>query len=163
MSAPATASRRTPLLGRVVFAGLVVATVLAFFISQHLKVTTPFISGVQGPHPATISPVAGPRTCRSTTVSFYVLHQADSVNVYVLNQPGLTVRTLARAVYMRKPRAPTAQGFDAVTKKFTWDGRDNSGRPVAAGTYFFFVDLLNQQKQIQLASVKVTHSTTCQG
>ncbi|MBV8942536.1 MAG: hypothetical protein JO240_12480, partial [Solirubrobacterales bacterium] len=73
------------LIGRAVYVALVVATIAAFFISQHLKVTTPFISGVSGPYPPAINPVDGPTNCpvssggrhvsqRFTKVSFFLLH-----------------------------------------------------------------------------------------
>jgi hypothetical protein len=161
-------------IGRALFAALVVATIAAFVISQHLKVTTPFISGVRGPDPTTINPVSGPTSCpdplaghpvsqRSTTVSFYILHQVDNVNVYVVDQSGTTVRTLASNVFMRKPKAPTTQGFAAVTKYFTWDGRDSASRPVSPGSYFFYVHLVHQQRTIELSQQPVTveRSTRC--
>lgn len=149
------------LIGRGVFAALVVATIAAFFISQHLKVTTPFISGLAGPVPPAINPVGGPTSCRdpstgrdvserSTTVSFYILHRVDDVDVYVVNQSGTTVRTVASDVFMRKPKAPTAQGFRAVTRYFAWDGRTVSGRPVSPGTYYFRVYLIHQQRTIEI-------------
>lgn len=161
------------LIGRAVFAALVVATVAAFFISQHLKVTTPFISGLTGPYPPAINPVDGPSSCRdpstgrevserSTTVSFYVVHHPDRINVYVVDQSGATVRMLASGVFMRKPKAPTPQGFRAVTKRFTWNGRDRSGRPAAPGTYFFRVHLIHQQRTIEIPQpVRVETATRC--
>ena len=42
------------------FAALVVATVGAFFVTQHLKVTTPVIAGMSQPQPFS------PGTCAST-------------------------------------------------------------------------------------------------
>jgi flagellar hook assembly protein FlgD len=150
-----------------------VATVAAFFISQHLKVTTPFISGVSGPTPPAINPIDGPTACRdpadgrkvserSTTVSFYVVHHADSVNVYIVNQSGATVRTIARGVSMHRSKAPTPAAFGAVTKYFNWNGRNAAGRPVAAGTYFFRVDLVHQQRTIELPqTVTVETATRC--
>lgn len=161
------------LVGRAVFAALVVAMIGAFFISQHLKVTTPFISGVAGPVPPAINPVAGPTSCRnpstsrdvserSTTVSFYILHRVDDVDVYVVNQSDTTVRTVASDVFMRKPRAPTAQGFRAVTRYFTWNGRNASGRPVAPGAYYFRVYLIHQQRTIEIERpVSVETATHC--
>ena len=161
------------LVGRAVFAALIVATIGAFFISQHLKVTTPFISGITGPTPPSINPVDGPTACRepasakkvserSTTVSFYVVHHADRVNVYVVDQSGATVRTLAKNVPMYKPRAPTPKAFRAVTKYFSWNGRDGAGRLVNPGTYFFRVHMVHQQRTIELQQgVAVESSTRC--
>lgn len=142
--------RRTPLIGRVVFAGLVLATLAAFFISQHLKVTTPFIAGLPHPEPAAINPLTA--NCRSTTVSFFLLHHVDNVDVYVVNQSGTTVRSLVRGLFMRKKE----------TRSFTWNGRDSSGRPVTPGTYFFRVYLIHQERTIEIQQpVRVVTSTTC--
>ena len=41
------------------FVALVIATVAAFFVTQHLKVTTPLIQGRPAPVPNTINPVYG--------------------------------------------------------------------------------------------------------
>jgi hypothetical protein len=161
------------LIGRAVFVALILATVAAFFITQHLKVTTPFISGVSGPTPPAINPVNGPTGChdpssgrkvseRSTTVSFYVVHHADDVNVYVVDQSGTTVRTLATGVSMHKSKAPTPEAFRAVTKYFSWNGRNTAGRLVAPGTYFFRVYLIHQQRTIELQQpVTVETATRC--
>jgi hypothetical protein len=129
-------NRRTPLIGRLVFAGLVVATLAAFFISQHLKVTTPFIAGLPHPDPPAINPLDA--NCRSTTVSFFLLHHVDNVDVYVVNQSGTTVRSLVRGLFMGKKD----------TRSFTWNGRDSSGRPVTPGSYFFRVYLIHQERTI---------------
>lgn len=174
-SAAAGRTRRanSRLIGRAVFAALIVATIAAFFISQHLKVTTPFISGVSGPTPPAINPVDGPTGCRdpssgravserSTTVSFYVVHHADDVNVYVVDQSGVTVRTIARHVSMHKSKAPTPDAFAAVTKYFSWNGRNASGGLVSPGTYFFRVYLIHQQRTIELQQpVAVETATRC--
>ncbi len=155
------------------FAALVVATIGAFVISQHLKVTTPFISGVIGPVPPVINPVDGPTACRdpatgrdvserSTTVSFYVVHHPDDVNVYVVDQSGSTVRTIASGVSMRKSKAPTPQAFRAVTRYFTWNGRDGSGGVAAPGTYFYRVYLVHQQRTIEIQQpVRVQTAVHC--
>jgi hypothetical protein len=141
-----------PLVGRIVFAGLIIATLAAFFISQHLKVTTPFIAGLPHPNPASIDPARGPANCRSTTVSFFLLHHVDDVDVYVVNQSGTTVRSLVRGLFMRKKE----------TRSFTWNGRDSSGRPVAPGSYFFRVFLIHQERTIEIQQpVKVVDSGTC--
>lgn len=168
-----TRSANSRLIGRAIFAALIVATVAAFFISQHLKVTTPFISGISGPTPPAINPISGPAACRdpatgrrvserSTTVSFYVVHHADDINVYVVDQSGGMVRTIARGVSMHKSKAPTPDAFRAVTKYFSWNGRNEAGRLVAPGTYFFRVHLVHQQRTIELPqSVRVESATHC--
>jgi flagellar hook assembly protein FlgD len=149
---PRERGRRTPLISRIVFGGLVVATLAAFFISQHLKVTTPFITGVSPPTPAAIDPVGGPMACRSTKVSFSLLHHVDNVDVYVVNQSDVTVRDLARGLFMRKKE----------TRTFTWDGRNDRGQRAPPGSYFFRVYLIHQARSIQIPQpVRVTSLATC--
>ena len=46
----------------VVFGALVLATVGAFFVTQHLKIATPLINGYPHPDPAAFNPVSG-RIC----------------------------------------------------------------------------------------------------
>ncbi len=128
--------RRTPLISRIVFALLVLATVLAFFISPAPEGDDAVHLRRQRAAPTAINPVDGPVGCRSTTVSFYILHHVDNVDVFVVNQSGATVRTVASGVPMRKPQTPTAQGFAAVTKTFTWAGSDNAGQPRGGGDLF---------------------------
>ena len=110
--------RRLPALA---FAALVVATVGAFFVTQHLKSSTPLYAGFPRPKPQWINPRSG-AACdgvshRATTVSFYLLHRADDVDVYIVNSAGAIVRTVASGRHMRiRVRRP-----DGV---FHWDGRD---------------------------------------
>ncbi len=150
-ASPRQRGRGTPLISRLVFGGLVVATLAAFFISQHLKVTTPFITGVSPPSPAAIDP-SGPSGCRSTKVSFSLLHHVDNVDVDVVNQSDATVSALARGIFMRKKE----------TRSFTWDGRNSAGQPAAPGTYFFRVYLIHQGRSIQIPQpVSVKSLSTC--
>jgi hypothetical protein len=145
-------SRRTPMISRLVFAGLVLATLAAFVISQHLKVTTPFIAGLPHPQPATIDPAGGSAACRSTTVSFFLLHHVDNVDVYVVNQGGSTVRSVVHGLFMRKKE----------TRSFSWDGRNSAGQIVSPGSYFFRVYLIHQERTIEIQQpVQVKSVATC--
>jgi hypothetical protein len=130
------------------FSALVVATVGAFFITQHLKVTTPLISAVSPPTAPVIYPSAGDARCPgSTSISFYLLHQADAVNVYVVNAHDQVVRTLASRVPLgRKQRMA-----------FTWNGTTD-GHPGPAGHYDFRVVLINQRRTIDPVIVGATDS-----
>jgi hypothetical protein len=94
--------RRLPALA---FAALVVATVGAFFVTQHLKSSTPLYAGFPRPKPQWINPRSG-GSCdgishRSTQISFYLLHRADDVDVYIVNNAGTIVRTIASGRHMR--------------------------------------------------------------
>ena len=138
-----TVASRLPL---VAFAALVVATVAAFFITQHLKVTTPLISAVSPLTAPVISPDGGGTGCPdSTTISFYLLHEADEVNLYVVNARDQVVRTLAAGLPMaRKQRVA-----------FTWRGRAGGG-PAAPGKYNFRVVLIHQRRTIDPVIVGAT-------
>jgi FlgD Ig-like domain len=131
------------------FAVLVAATVAAFFITQHLKVSTPLVGGYPAPVPAVINPVDG-TTCggvnhRRMKISFYLLNRSDNVDVYVVNQAGIVVRTLADGVYM--PGAP-----HPVRKYFTWNGREDDGSVAPDGAYYVRVLLIHQGRTVTISS-----------
>lgn len=137
--------RRLP---AVAFAALVVATVGAFFVTQHLKSSTPLIAGFPRPNPQWINP-RGTAACdgvshRYTRISFYLLHRADDVDVYVVNSAGAIVRTVASGRHMRiRVRRPDGE--------FTWNGRTDSGSVAPDGVYRFRVALRQQGRTVQLA------------
>lgn len=141
--------RRLPLAA---FGALVVATVAAFFITQHLKVTTPLIAGqTYGMTPHNIVPTS--RSCPAVTTYFHVLHHADSVNVYIVDRSGRIVRTLARNV----------PGAIKQNLQFTWDGRLPNGAPAPAGLYNFRVTLVHQRRTIDplIPNFPIEVQTTC--
>ncbi|MEA2161271.1 MAG: hypothetical protein QOD66_3651 [Solirubrobacteraceae bacterium] len=136
------------------FAALSAATVGAFFVTQHLKISTPLIAGAPNPTPAVISPTGngcGGRY-RITNFSFYLLNRADDVAVYVVDQSGTIVRTLASGRHMRrKVRTPDGQ--------FPWNGREDNGRVAPDGTYYFRVALLHQNRTVQFTRTPVQVKT----
>ena len=96
--------RRLPV---VAFASLAVATVGAFFVTQHLKVTTPLISGFPAPGRRRGSIRVDGKVCggvshRTDVVSFYLQHRSDDVDVYIVDQAATIVRTLASGRHMRR-------------------------------------------------------------
>lgn len=139
-------------LPSVAFATLAAATVAAFFVTQHLKVSTPLIAGFPAPDPAAINPIDG-RVCdgrdhRFTRISFYLLSRADNVDVYVVNQAGDIVRTVAANHHMRlKVRNPDGD--------FSWDGREDNGHVAPDGTYYFEVALRSQGRTVELTNTPV--------
>jgi FlgD Ig-like domain len=146
----------TTRLSIVAFAVLVAATIVAFFVTQHLKVKTPLILGTPRPVPGVINPLHGVpcfgRNSASTTISFY-LDRSDVVDVYVVDSEGNIVRTVASGRHMRKDkRIP-----DGV---FHWDGRLSDGRVAPDGTYYFRVALRHQGRTIGLTGVPVKVKTT---
>jgi hypothetical protein len=131
------------------FAALVAATVAAFFITQHLKVTTPLIQGSPRPSPGVINPVDG-KVCggvnhRLMKISFYLQHRSDVVDVYVVDSSGNIVATLASHRAMRR-------GVRIPDGRFTWNGFEDSGRVAPDGTYFIRVALINQGRTVTIAN-----------
>ncbi len=140
------------------FVALAIATVAAFFFTQHLKVTTPLLAGFPAPAPAAINPVDG-QVCRTTGpkgtvrpvshksmfVSFYLLNRSDDVDVYIVNNDGTIVRTLASGVHMQGGRHP-------VRRTFSWDGRLADGTVAADGNYFIRVSLVHQGRTVLISN-----------
>ena len=161
-------------LSTLAFGGLAVATVAAFFIIQHLKVSTPLISDVSAPFPAAINPrgggacvarrpdhTLGPVDYTRTSVSFLLLHRSDDVSVYVVNAAGRDVATVASGVFM-------AGLPHQMLRTFTWDGRVYGGSLASAGEYFVRVVLRRQDRTIEITDadghtdwVKVEYSSRC--
>lgn len=138
------------------FVALAVATVAAFFITQHLKVTTPLLTGAPAPFPADINPVDGhvclrrnhlgqliPVSFKRTKVSFYLLNHADNVNVYILNNDGNEVREL-----------PGSGVHMAIKQRhaFVWDGRLDNGRFAPDGHYYIRVALVHQGREVEISN-----------
>jgi hypothetical protein len=139
-----------------VFLALVAATITAFFIAQHLKVSKPFLAGVTHPFPAEINPHNG-RACydtarhervgRASRISFYLAHAPDKVNVDVVNQDGThAIATIARELFMKA--YPSHHG---VPTAFTWNGREHSGLIAPDGTYYFEVHLIRQDRTVTIS------------
>jgi len=141
------------------FGALALATVGAFFVTQHLKVTTPLIAGqTYGDMPHQIFPgsVPGDSACpTSTTVYFHLLHHADSVQVTIVKSSGRVVRTLAADL-----PAAIKQSL-----QFTWNYRQNSGHPAPPGLYNFRVRLLHQNRTIDplIPNYPLRISASCSG
>jgi hypothetical protein len=139
------------------FAVLVAATIGAFFVTQHLKVTTPLIQGFPRPVPGVINPLHGVpcidgRNSGSTTISFYLQHRGDEVDVYVVDADDNIVRTVATGRQMHKD----VRNPDGV---FHWDGRLDNGQVAPDGTYYFRVVLIHQNQTIDLSDVPVKVKT----
>ncbi len=136
----------------VSFVALVLATAGAFFVTQHLKVTTPLLAGYPRPVPEVIDPYGGV-TCgavnhrvnhSSMLVSFYLQHRSDTVDVYIVDSSGTIVRTLATGVHMRG-------GSHPVRHKFRWNGREDNGSIAPDGTYYVRVALLHQGRTVDIS------------
>jgi hypothetical protein len=142
-------------LPAVAFAVLVAATIGAFFITQHLKVSTPLLAGTPAPFPAAINPVDGV-TCyqpathqyvdhRTMGISFYLLNRSDTVDVYVVDSTGKLVATLARGRHMQG-------GGHPVRSYFTWNGRKAGGAVAPDGRYYVRVRLSGQRRIVTISN-----------
>jgi flagellar hook assembly protein FlgD len=151
------------------FVALAIATVAAFFVTQHLKVTTPVIQGRPAPSPNTINPVYGgvcPRrngkgvvrlvSYKRMQISFYLQNRSDNVTVQIVDRDKTPVRTIGNNVFMRADH-PKRHWF-------TWNGRLADGSIAPAGTYYVKVSLLHQGRSLIIsnstAALPVTVETT---
>jgi hypothetical protein len=137
------------------FVALGAATVGAFFLTQHLKVTTPLINGLPAPVPSTINPVGG-GTCRLRNphgrlvpvsykrmrVSFYLQNRGDVVYVYIVDQEHRVIRTL-----------PGSGRYLGTLKRrqFVWNGREDDGAIAPDGVYDIRVSLAQQGRTLFIA------------
>jgi hypothetical protein len=138
--------RRLPVAA---FVTLAVATIGAFFVTQHLKVSTPLLDGFPAPSPAAINPVDG-QVCKGVShrrmrVSFYLLNRSDDVDVYIVDENGTIVDTLASGVHMTGGAHPVRRGF-------VWNGRTASGPVAPDGTYDIRVSLIHQGRSVLISN-----------
>jgi flagellar hook assembly protein FlgD len=151
------------------FVALVIATVAAFFVTQHLKVATPFIQGSPAPVPNTINPVYG-GSCSLRTgkgverlvsfkrmnISFYLQNSSDDVDVWIIDRNRQRIRQIGRNVFMRA-RPPKRHPF-------SWNGRLANGSVAPAGVYYIQVYLVHQARSLIIsnhtAALPVTVETT---
>ncbi len=138
------------------FVALAIATIAAFFVTQHLKVTTPLIAGFPAPYPSSINPVNGqvclrrnskgelvPVSFKRMKVSFYLLNRADNVDVYIVDSDGDIVRELP------------GSGIHMAIKKrhpFVWNGREDNGSIAPDGTYDIKVSLIHQGRSVLISN-----------
>lgn len=117
-------SRSTQLGIKLVFFGLVVATVVAFFVAQRLKRTLPVVREVEAV-PKYFSPA------RAGEVKiFFRLRKPDNVTAAIVDTEDEEVRHLVSDRFLLRGR-----------HKLVWNGKDAAGGTVADGTYFLRVGL----------------------
>ena len=140
----------------VTFAVMGIATVGAFFLSQHLKVTTPLIAGYPAPVPNTINPVDGgtcllrnpqgvkvPVSYKRMHISFYLLHRPDTVDVTIVSRGGRIIRTLpGSGRHMGRKKRRT----------FVWNGREDNGSIAPDGIYDIRVSLVHQNRSLLISN-----------
>jgi hypothetical protein len=150
----AGAVNRLPLVG---FGAVVLATVAAFFITQHLKVTTPLIVGAHGGQatygrtPHNIVPTNP--SCDAVTLYFALLHHADSFDLGIVDSHGSVVNALATDV-----RGQIKQPF-----QYSWNGRLADGTVAPQGLYNFRIHLIHQNRTIDpvIPGYPISVQSTC--
>jgi hypothetical protein len=139
------------------FAALAVATVAAFFVTQHLKVSTPLLAGLPKPFPSAINPVSG-GVCpvkgphgperisfRRMKISFYLQNRSDNVDVSIVTPSGAAIATIGRGRYMRAGPHP-------VRAQFTWAGREDNGQLAPDGVYYVRVTLIHEGRTVEISN-----------
>ena len=129
---------RSRLAPAALVAALLVATSVAFVVTEKLKLTR---SPIIGP---TVAKVFSPTCdCETSTAEIrFRLRKADRVSVEIVDSRGHVVRELARD-------RPQGRRFVA----YTWDGRDSAGRVVDEGTYKPRVHLDRQRRTIVMPNL----------
>lgn len=135
--------RRLP---AIAFGALVLLTVAAFFITQHLKTSDPLIANFR-PVPGWINPVAGrvcafkqvPTSFRTMTISFDLPDHSDDVGVFIVDPEGNTVRTVG-----------WQQMHEGRTANFIWNGREDDRSVAPNGTYYVRVALKSEGRSFTL-------------
>ncbi len=139
------------------FAVLALATVGAFYLTQHLKTSNPLFNGAPRADPPVINPrfagvcvdEAGKSVSfRSTALAFYLQSKSDVVNVEVVGPSGANVATMhgsGRYIHAGNGNYAT----------FTWNGRLSDGSYAPAGTYTFHVVLVHEDRDLPVSGVSV--------
>jgi hypothetical protein len=124
------------LFSRVAFAVLVVATMAAFVVTQHLKRSPPILLHA-AVRPAHISP-DGNGTQDSARIGFQV-KRSDEATVTVVDSAGDPVRSLGRRA-----------AHTGVLVRLAWNGRTDAGGVAPEGRYRVRVDLRRAGRSITL-------------
>jgi FlgD Ig-like domain len=125
--------RRARVAAALLVAGLLGGSAGAFAYTEHLKLER---SPVLRTH---VGKLLGPRCeCQFRRIPIqFVTRKPDRLSVVVVDSDGNVVRTLLAST--PRPAGP---------QRFVWDGRDDSGHVVAAGTYNPRLHLANEHRTI---------------
>ena len=114
--------RRTRVLVALIVVGLLGGTAAAFALTEQLKLER---SPVYRTHVGKLlGPSCGILHCPKRVPIRFVLRKPETLTVTIVDSSNRVVRTLLS-------RTPRPKGL----QRFLWDGRDDSGQVVPAGTY----------------------------
>jgi hypothetical protein len=168
------------------FSALVLATVAAFFIAQHLKVTTPLLNGSPAPLPAAFDPlygfsghgVAEPRVCwsrsrkvglpggRTKTIPAAPLdYRQTFTTFYLQHQSGhvdvYIVNTAGQTIRtLRSSYNFTRTKIRNPPGAFRWNGKEANGQLAPDGTYYYKVLLISKSRPPVTINPPLTIVTT---
>jgi hypothetical protein len=126
-------ARRAQVAAAVVAAALLGGSAAAFAFTEHLKLErSPVYRTLVGKH-------LGPNCrCQYRKIRiWFTLRKPDRLSLVVVDSDDHVVRTLLTATPVRAGR-----------QRFGWDGRDDAGQVVAAGTYKPRIHLANEHRTI---------------
>lgn len=145
----------------LLFCLLALATVGAFYITQHLKTKNPLINGGPRADPAMINPVSA-GVCvdangenvsfRRTRIAFYLQSHSDVVSVYVINSDGINIATMSGSNRYIKAALNNYHYF-------TWNGKENDGAYAPAGIYTFRAWFHHQDRSFPVTTNASTDAT----
>ena len=118
----------------LVFAGLVIATFAAFFVTTRLKRAAPVIE--QLTFRRSFSPNGDGRF--DTAVFAFRLRRSDDVTVSIVKRNGDEIRTLVEDVFLERGRS----------HRFHWNGRNDAGQVAPDGEYHLRVGLRSQGRTV---------------
>ena len=116
----------------VLVVGLLGGSAAAFAVTERLKLERSPIFGTQ------VGKVVSPASGRRVPIRFRV-RKSDSLSLAIVDSNDHVVRALISSHHVRSGR-----------KKYTWDGRDDAGDPVADGIYKPRVHLAGEHRTILL-------------
>lgn len=139
--------RRPASAATAVFALLVLATIAAFAVAQHLKRDPLVLDHVTFGVPQSRAFTPN-RDCRFDAIRIrFRVTRSDRANVQIVKPGGKLVVTLARDVYLKRYRFFT----------FYWDGRQRGPGVAAPGRYKLRVKLLGQDRTLVPGGVMRLH------
>jgi hypothetical protein len=126
-------ARRAQIAAAIVVAGLLIGSAAAFAYTEHVKLERSPVFRTR------VGKLLGPNCrCQHRRIPVqFTLRKPDRLSVVIVDSDGKVVRTLLVPTPVRAGR-----------QRFGWDGRDDAGQVVPAGTYKPRLHLANEHRTI---------------